>query len=95
MNCCEIEENKDIQLICCTISGRTILSNFLNNYNGLKNDFVQNTVDKNDTIPVIEKNLIILSNIISASLMSIHPNMNEINFDNTKKLTISMFRFYA
>ena len=90
----EIEENKDIQLICCTISGRSILSNFLCTFPVQNFSETENYKNINKTYELTERNLLILSNIISASLMNINQNMEEINFENTKNLTLLMFKFY-
>lgn len=103
----EINEEKDIQLICTTISGRNILAKFLfyypedyysikQNADNLKSDldFNNNKNSNNNTILLKEKNFILLSNLISASLMSIHENMEKLNFENTKLLTLCLFKFY-
>jgi len=94
----EVKENKDIQLICSTISGRTIVANYLKNYpdeySSSKNAESNSKENKDKTYILSENNIKILTNIISASLMSIHQNMENLNFENTKSLTLSMFKFY-
>lgn len=85
-----------MQIICSSMSGRTLLANKL-----FEKVNEKNPTDRSNTpstmlefIKLEEMHFNVLCNLITASLVTINQNMENVNFENTRVLTIIMFKYY-
>ena len=91
-----LKQDKDMQMICSNISGRSLLAIKLFDRLNMKNSIDRNKTPsiKLELVKLEEMHFNILCNLITAGLLTINQNMENVNFENTRLLTIVMFKYY-